>query len=244
LAERVAALQRPETRAALLADEASTGSPVAKVLMSRWNRIFPLGDPPDYEPHPDSSVAAVAARDRRRPEEVALDWLLEDDGMALLFAPLGSYVDQDHEVIREMISHPASIVGLSDGGAHCGLICDASFPTYLLTHWTRDRTRGELLPLELVVHKQTGATAAAYGLTDRGTLVPGMKADLNVIDVDALHLHAPEIITDLPAGGRRLVQRVDGYRWTVQSGRITFENGQATGARPGKVIRRESSNGG
>ena len=199
---------------------------------------------PTTSPIPDSSIAAVAAREGRRPEEVALDWLLEDDGKALLFAPLGSYVDQDHEVIREMISHPASIVGLSDGGAHCGLICDASFPTYLLTHWTRDRTRGELLPLELVVHKQTGATAAAYGLTDRGTLAPGMKADVNVIDVDALHLHAPEIITDLPAGGRRLVQRVDGYRWTVQSGQVTFEDGHPTGARPGSVIRREPSTGG
>ena len=244
LADRVAAMSAPDFRSRIVDEEFQTRDVAARFLARNWAGIYRLGDPPDYEPHPDSSVAAVAARDRRRPEEVALDWLLEDDGMALLFAPLGSYVDQDHEVIREMISHPASIVGLSDGGAHCGLICDASFPTYLLTHWTRDRTRGELLPLELVVHKQTGATAAAYGLTDRGTLAPGMKADMNVIDVDALHLHAPEIITDLPAGGRRLVQRVDGYRWTVQSGRITFEDGHATGARPGSVIRREPSTGG
>ena len=136
-----------------------------------------------------------------------------------------------------MIEHPASIVGLSDGGAHCGLICDASFPTYLLTHWTRDRTRGDKLPLELVVHKQTKATADVYGLGDRGVLEPGMLADLNVIDLDALHLHVPHMVFDLPAGGRRLVQYVDGYRHTVQSGEATFVDGEPTGARPGRVVR-------
>jgi N-acyl-D-amino-acid deacylase len=139
-----------------------------------------------------------------------------------------------------MTSHPASLAGLSDGGAHCVLICDASFPTYLLTHWTRDRTRGDLLPLELVVHKQTGATANAYGLTDRGTLAPGKKADVNVIDVDGLRLYKPEIINDLPADGRRLVQRVDGYCCTVQSGEVTFEAGEATGLRPGTLVRRRA----
>ena len=235
---RVAALRDPELRARVLDEEFRTRDRSAAFLARNWAGIYRLGDPPDYEPRPDTSIAATAERERRRPEEVALDWLLEDEGKALLFAPLGSYVDQDHEVIREMINHPASVVGLSDGGAHCGLICDASFPTYLLTHWTRDRTRGDLLPLERVVHKQTGATANAYGLTDRGTLAVGMKADLNVIDVDALRLYKPEIINDLPAGGRRLVQRVDGYRYTVQTGEVTFEAGEATGARPGSVVRR------
>lgn len=168
---------------------------------------------------------------------MVLDWLLEQDGKALLFSPLGSYVDGDHDAIRSMIEHPASAVGLSDGGAHCGLICDASFPTYLLTHWARDRTRGEQLPLELVVHKQTKATADVYGLGDRGVLAPGKRADINVIDLDALHLHVPEMAFDLPAGGRRLIQPVDGYRWTVQSGEVTFVDGEPTGARPGTVVR-------
>ena len=136
-----------------------------------------------------------------------------------------------------MIEHPASAVGLSDGGAHCGLICDASFPTYLLTHWARDRTRGEKLPLELVVHKQTKATADVYGLGDRGVLQAGKRADVNVIDLEGLRLHVPEMIFDLPAGGRRLVQPVDGYRWTVQHGEVTFADGAPTGARPGRVVR-------
>ena len=240
LGARVAALRDPETRARLIDEEFRTRDRSAAYLARNWAGIYRLGDPPDYEPRPDSSIAATAEREGRRPEEVAVDWLLEDGGKALLFAPLGSYVDQDHEAIREMISHPASVAGLSDGGAHCGLICDASFPTYLLTHWTRDRTRGDRLPLELVVHKQTGATANAYGLTDRGTLAPGKKADVNVIDVDGLRLYKPEIINDLPADGRRLVQRVDGYCYTVQSGEVTFEAGEATGLRPGTLVRRRA----
>jgi N-acyl-D-amino-acid deacylase len=237
LAERVARLRDPEVRATLLAEEPQTRNPIALHLVTNWGQIFRLGEDCDYEPPTEESVAGVAAREGRRPEEVALDWLLEQDGKAFLFAPLGSYVDGDHEAIRTMIEHPASAVGLSDGGAHCGLICDASFPTYLLTHWTRDRTRGEHLPLELVVHKQTKATADVYGLGDRGSIEVGKRADLNVIDLDALRLHVPEMIFDLPAGGRRLIQPVDGYRTTVQSGEITFVDGEATGARPGTVIR-------
>jgi N-acyl-D-aspartate/D-glutamate deacylase len=238
LDRRVARLRDPEFRAALLAEHFESRDRAAAFLAQNWMQMYRLGDPPEYEPSPDDSVAATAAREGRRPEEVVLDWLLEDDGKALLFAPLGSYVDNDHEAIREMLGHPASILGLSDGGAHCGLICDASFPTYLLTHWVRDRTRGERLPLELVVHKQTGATARGYGLDDRGTIAPGKKADLNVIDLDRLHLHAPEMIYDLPAGGRRLVQHADGYRATVQTGQVTFEDGEHTGALPGAVVRR------
>ena len=237
LAERVAKLRDPEFRAQILAEEFQSHDRTAHFLAKNWAQMFRLGDPPDYEPAPETSVASTAQREGRRPEEVVLDWLLEDDGKALLFAPLGSYVDHDHEAIREMISHPSSAIGLSDGGAHCGLICDASFPSYLLTHWVRDRTRGERLPLELVVHKQTQATARAYGMTDRGVIAEGKKADLNVIDLDAMHLHAPDMVFDLPAGGRRLVQRVDGYVATVQTGEVTFENGESTGARPGRVVR-------
>ena len=237
LAERVAELRKPAVRAALLADEMSTSNSIAKTLMSRWELMFPLGADPDYEPEPASSAAAVAASTGRRPEEVVLDWLLERDGTALIFAPLASYVDGDHEAIREMMVHPTSAVGLSDGGAHCGLICDASFPTYLLTHWVRDRTRGPRLPLEQAVHLQTGRTAATYGFDDRGTIEAGKRADLNLIDLDALTLHAPEMVFDLPAGGRRLVQRADGYRATIVAGEITFRDGVATGARPGGLVR-------
>ncbi|HEX2849123.1 MAG TPA: amidohydrolase family protein [Acidimicrobiales bacterium] len=237
LAERVARLRRPDVRARLLSEQAETGSAVARILMSRWADIFPLGDPPDYEPAPSTSVAAVAEREGRRPEEVVLDWLLADDGHALLFAPLASYVDRDHDAIREMMVHPRSVLGLGDGGAHCGLICDASMPTTLLTHWVRDRSRGERIPLEDAVRLQTARPAATYGFTDRGTIEPGKRADLNLIDIDALRLHAPEMVFDLPAGGRRLVQRVDGYRATVVAGEVTFVDGEPTGARPGRLIR-------
>jgi N-acyl-D-amino-acid deacylase len=237
LPERVAALRDPEVRARLLGEEPQTRNRIALRMVTNWTEIFRLGADCDYEPAPEESVAGVARREGRTEQEVVLDWLLEQDGEAFLFAPLGSYVDKNHDAIRTMIEHPASAVGLSDGGAHCGLICDASFPTYLLTHWTRDRTRGDRLPLELVVHKQTKATADVYGLGDRGVVEPGKRADLNVIDLDGLHLHAPHMVFDLPAGGRRLVQPVDGYRWTVQSGEVTFEDGAATGARPGRVVR-------
>jgi N-acyl-D-aspartate/D-glutamate deacylase len=237
LAERVARLRQPEVRAQLLAEAPGTTNRIALALMSNWTHIFPLGDPPDYEPVPEHSVSATAAREGRRPEEVVYDWLLERDGRELLFAPLANYVDCNFDALREMMLHPRTVLGLSDGGAHCGLICDASMPTYLLTHWARDRKRGERIPLEHAVRLQTGNTAAVYGLTDRGTLEVGKKADINVTDLDALRLHAPEMIFDLPAGGRRLVQRVDGYRATLVSGEVTFEYGEQTGALPGRLVR-------
>jgi N-acyl-D-aspartate/D-glutamate deacylase len=237
LAERVARLRDARVRAQLLAEEPSTDNPIARALMSNWTHIFPLGDPPDYEPAPQTSVAATAAREGRRPEEVVYDWMLERDGHELLFAPLANYVDGNFDALREMMLHPRTLLGLSDGGAHCGLICDASMPTYLLTHWARDRHRGERIDLEKVVHMQTGNTAAVYGFDDRGSVEVGKKGDLNVIDFDALRLHAPEMVFDLPASGRRLIQRVDGYRATVVAGEVTFENGEPTGVRPGKLIR-------
>jgi N-acyl-D-aspartate/D-glutamate deacylase len=237
LAERVARLRDPELRARLLGEEASTGNLIARTLMSRWDQMFPLGDPPEYEPAPDTSVAATAEREGRSPEAVVLDWLLERDGKALVFAPLASYVDRDHEALREMMTHPRTVLGLSDGGAHCGLICDASMPTYLLTHWVRDRTRGPRLGLEETVRMQTGRTAAVYGLDDRGVLAPGKRADINVVDLDGLRLHAPEMVFDLPAGGRRLVQHVDGYKATMCAGAVTFTDGEPTGERPGGLVR-------
>jgi len=237
LAERVARLARPDVRAALTAEEPATRNPIARGLMQRWGQIFRLGDPPDYEPPSSASIASAAAREGRSPEEVALDWLLEQDGKAFLFAPLASYVDHDHEAIREMITHPATTLGLSDGGAHCGLICDVSMPSYLLTHWVNGRTRGERLGLEHAVSLQTSRTAAAYGFADRGVLEPGKRADVNLIDLDGMALHAPEMVFDLPAGGRRLIQRADGYVATLVAGQVTMEHGEPTGERPGRLVR-------
>jgi N-acyl-D-amino-acid deacylase len=230
-------LRTPEVRDALLAEEPRTRQSSAAYLATAWHQMYRLGIEPDYEPTRESSALLTAEREGRPPQAVVLDWLLEENGEALLFSPLGSYVDHDHEAIRTMLLHPASIAGLSDGGAHCGLICDASFPTYLLTHWARDRTRGELLPVEHVVHKQTQATAVAYGILDRGVLAPGMLADVNVIDHAAMRLHRPRMVYDLPAGGRRLLQDVDGYRFTVKAGEVTFVDGQVTAARPGRTLR-------
>ena len=237
LAERVAQLRKPEVRERLLAEGPDTKNLIAVGLMTRWNQMFPLGDPPDYEPPAERSVAATAEREGRRPEEVVYDWLLERDGKALLFAPLASYVECDHEALLEMMQHPSSVLGLADGGAHCGLICDVSMPTYLLTHWVRDRSRGARLPLETAVKLQTHDTAAAYGMSDRGVLAPGKKADVNVIDLDGMALHAPHMVFDLPSGGRRLVQRADGYVATIVNGEPITENGTPTGALPGRLVR-------
>jgi N-acyl-D-aspartate/D-glutamate deacylase len=237
LADQVARLRRPEVRAQLLSEEPTVTNIIYRTLMSRWEQIFPLGDPPGYEPTAAESIAGLAERDGRDEKEVALDLLLEQDGAAFLFAPLANYVDLDHDAMREMMTHEATVVGLSDGGAHCGLICDVSFPTYLLTHWVRDRDRGERLDLEDAVRFQSADTADAYGLTDRGRITVGRRADLNLIDLDALSLEAPEMIFDLPGGGRRLIQRATGYVMTIQHGEITFENGRATGARPGRLVR-------
>jgi N-acyl-D-aspartate/D-glutamate deacylase len=237
LGERVATLSRPDVREALLAEAPGTNNPIAIGLMQRWEQIFPLGDPPDYEPPRSASVAGVAERDGSDPQAVVLDWLLERDGQAFLFAPLASYHDHDHEALREMMTNPNTVLGLSDGGAHCGLICDVSMPTYLLTHWVKGRVRGERLGLEQAVSLQTSRTAAAYGFTDRGAISSGLRADLNLIDLEAMHLHAPEMAFDLPAGGRRLIQRADGYVATLVAGEVTMEDGEATGARPGGLVR-------
>ena len=237
LAEKVALLRDPAFRATLLSEAPDTSAPVAAYLATAWKQIYRLGDPPDYEPPAEASAAAVAEREGRTPAEVVIDWLTEHDGQSFLFSPLGNYVANDHEALREMLTHPATIPGASDGGAHCGLICDASFPTYLLTHWARDRSRGPKLQLEQAVRLQTSNTAAAYGMSDRGRIEPGWVADVNVIDFDGLHLHAPRMAFDLPAGGRRLLQDVDGYLHTIKSGEVTFTDGQPTGARPGKLLR-------
>jgi N-acyl-D-amino-acid deacylase len=201
------------------------------------DRLYLLGDPPDYEPTPDRTVAAIARDRGEDPLATLYDLMLESNATAMLMLPFYNYSDGNHDAIREMLTHPAGVLGLSDGGAHCGLICDASYPTFLLTHWARDRHRGKKLSLEYVVRKQCHDTAQLFGLTDRGTIEVGKKADINVIDMDALTLHPARMAYDLPAGGRRLVQGASGYAATIVSGTVTRRDGVDTGARPGRLVR-------
>ncbi len=241
LAERVAQMLDPVVRERILAEpfDSLPGRMPAFItaLLASLDRVFPLGDPPDYEPAPESSVAAVAAGMGRDPMALMYDLLLELEGRALLFAPAANYSDFNYESTLAMLRHPHTVVGLGDGGAHCGSICDGGFPTYLLTHWTRDRTRGERLPLEWAVRRYTRAPAELIGLTDRGLIAPGMKADVNVIDHAGLYLAPPHIVHDLPAGGRRLMQTAKGYVATIVSGQIVIEHDQATGVLPGRLVR-------
>jgi N-acyl-D-aspartate/D-glutamate deacylase len=241
LAERLVRLRDPEVRRTILADQPSPEivsrlPPLWQSLTTRWDGIFLMGNPPDYEPPPEQSVAAVAKREGRTPEEVAYDYITAGADK-LLFFPVANYVGGDHAPVREMLLDPDTVLGLSDGGAHCGAIIDASVPTYMLTHWGRDRARGPGLPLELLVKRQTSETAGFFGITDRGVLKPGMRADINIIHFDKLMLHMPEIVNDLPAGGRRFIQKVDGYEATIVAGIPVFERGVHTGALPGKLIR-------
>jgi N-acyl-D-aspartate/D-glutamate deacylase len=205
--------------------------------VTKWDRIFPLGDPPDYEPPAETSVAARAAREGRNPAEVAYDMLLEKGGKAILYRPLSNYTYGTLDTVRDMMCHPNALIGLGDGGAHVGILSDASAITYMLTHWARDRTRGPKLPLAWAIKRLTSDNARAIGLNDRGVIRRGAKADINVIDFDRLRLHAPEVVYDLPSGGRRLIQKVDGYEATIVSGEVVNREGKATGKLPGRLVR-------
>jgi N-acyl-D-aspartate/D-glutamate deacylase len=233
--DRLNKLRDPDVRKKILAEEHTEA--MYKRRVANFENLYPLGDPPDYEPAPEDSIAGRAGRAGQDPAAFAYDYLLGDNGTAMLYRPLYNYADQNHDVLREMLLDRDTVPGLSDGGAHYGYICDTSFPTYLLTHWARDRTRGEKIPLEDLVKWQTQDTAATVGLNDRGQLKPGYKGDLNIIDFAKLKLHAPRIVNDLPAGGRRLGQSADGYVATIVSGVVTYQHGVATGALPGKLIR-------
>ena len=241
-AQRLARLRDASVRAAILAEPVSEAllsiqPPLQRPIASNWERMYVLGDPPDYEPTTERSIAAMAAAAGVSAQEFAYDYLVGGDGGRMLFYPVTNYVHGDHDVIRAMLTDPATVLGLSDGGAHCGLICDSSLSSYMLTHWARDRSRGPGLPLERVVQRQTSETADFFGFADRGRLAPGLKADVNMIDFAALRLHHPEMIYDLPAGGTRLVPRVDGYAATLVAGVPIFERGVETGARPGRLVR-------
>ncbi|MCG6951032.1 MAG: amidohydrolase family protein [Betaproteobacteria bacterium] len=206
---------------------------VAKLL----ERTFRFREPLDYEPDPARGVVAVARAAQRDPFDVALEWLLENDGRALLLHTFENYYDGNLEAVREMLEDPATVCGLADAGAHVGLLCDAGAPTTMLTHWARDRSRGPRLPLEKLVRKQTRDTALAYGLRDRGLVAAGYKADFNLIDFARLRARLPQLVYDLPAGGRRLIQRAEGYRATFVAGVEVMRDGEPTGALPGKLIR-------
>ena len=239
LAERVLRLADPALRARLIREAATPPENWRLASITRdFHKLYPLGrDHANYEPRFEDSVAGIAKATNRSPEEVAYDLMLEDGGKKKFYFPLYNYSDNNLDVVREMLSNPATLLGLGDAGAHCGYICDASYPTYLITHWSRDRERGPKLGLEFLVHAQTQRNARGLGMHDRGALLPGMKADINLIDYDKLNLGAPQMTYDLPAGGRRLVQNATGYEATFVSGELVMEKGKATGALPGRLVR-------
>ena len=235
-----AALKGDGFREKLLSEKPFPLWDFADMITQSFHKMFPLRDGTAYEPTESESVAAIAERTGRTPQEVAWDVLMENDGNGMLYFPLFNYSDGNLDVLHEMHSSDLTFMGLSDGGAHCGAICDAGMPTFMLTHWTRDRSRGTI-PLERIVHRQTQETAQFYGMNDRGVIAPGYLADVNIIDYDALSLGRPQVVYDLPAGGRRLLQHASGYRFTIKRGQIVFEEGEATGVLPGQLVRGEQS---
>ncbi len=236
LDEKLAELRKPEVQAALLAEQTAIPEGLGREIVTGFHKLFRLGDPANYEPTPDRSFASLATERGCSPQQVALEALLEKDGRALIYHPLFNYLPGNLDYVAEMLEHPHTVMGLGDAGAHCGVICDASFPTTLLQHWGRDRERGTL-PVERLVSMQTRETAELVGLHDRGVIAPGYKADVNVIDFDELAVHEPHVVNDLPAGGRRLVQEASGYLCTIVSGTVAFEDGIPTGALRGTLIR-------
>ena len=247
--ERLRELRKPEVKATLIGDgtvrtdglpkDAPIPPAMVQFLVASTFKMFAMGNGHEYEPDPSESIAGRASATGKTEAELIYDALMDLNGRGLLYFPLFGYATGSFDAIRETMMNPSTGLSLADGGAHCGAICDASTPTYMLMHWVRDRSRGERIPLEFAVRSQTYETAKQYGLHDRGVLATGMKADVNVIDFDNLTLTAPEVRYDFPANGRRLVQGASGYKMTIASGQVIFENGEATGALPGKLIRGE-----
>ena len=236
LGERVAAMRDPQVRARILSDDPTECNTWSLLSRIGYARMFRFARPLNYTPAREDSIEAIAAREGRTAAEVAYDMLLEDDGHDFIFACIVNYANYDLEAVKTMYSREHVIPGLSDGGAHVAFISDASFPTFLFSYWGRDRDDGRL-PLEQLVRRQTREPARFAGLHDRGVIAPGMKADLNVIDFPNLGLERPEMVVDLPAGGRRLLQKARGYVATVKAGAVTYRNGEATGALPGGLVR-------
>ena len=244
--ERVAQLRRPDVREHILGEHPATDDPVQvftqAALVGLLPSCFVLGTEPDYEQPASQSLGAIAERTGTSVEAVAYDALLAGDASTMLLLPLFNYADANHDALYQQMQDPVAIVGLADGGAHCGAICDASIPTYVLTHWVRDRTRGPRVDLADAVRRLTSQPADLYGLADRGRIVEGLRADINVIDLDNLRLNAPRAVKDLPAGGTRLLQDASGYRATVVHGEVTRRDGADTGLRPGRLLRHHSAN--
>lgn len=239
--EKLARLRDPAVRAQLTDMVALMGSAQydtrTAYLTQSFHKMYALGAEPDYEPPQSQSIAAIAQRDGRTPLEVAYDMLMDLDGKGIVYFPSFNYAYNDLSQLHTELQHPRTMISLADGGAHCGYICDVSMPTYMLTHWARDRHRGPTLPLELMVQRQTRDTARIYGMEDRGLLQPGYLADINIIDFDRLRIPPPYVAFDLPAGGRRLVQTAEGYRATLKAGETIMEDGERTGALPGRLVR-------
>ena len=236
--ERIARMKDPAVREAIITEESGgRGGEMADLFLRGWHKMFRLGDPPNYEPDRSECFAERAKAEGRRPEDIAYDTLLEFDGHGLIYFPLLNYAEYGFEPVREMLEAPYTHFSGSDGGAHCGVICDVSLPTYNMAYWGRDRKKGGLLPLEWLVHRQTQSTASLHGLADRGVLAPGYRADINLIDFDELGVDAPRMAWDLPTGARRLIQRATGYRMTMKSGVPILENGETTGDLPGRLLR-------
>ena len=231
-------LRDPAIKAQLLSEESVIQGGLMQDLPRLMGQVFPLGDVPNYEPLPEDSIAGIAKARGQDVMEVMYDLLVDNDGKELFYQPLGGYQGFSLEGQKKLLEHPNVLFGLSDGGAHCGVIADAGMPTFIMTHWGRDRTRGDLMSLEFIVESLTSKTAKAFGMFDRGEITEGKIADINIIDFDALRLHRPEAVFDLPAGGRRLVQRADGYDMTIKAGEVIFKAGEHTGALPGKLVRR------
>ena len=241
LAERVAALGDPERKARILAEPTGHGFARLFRLMDEGRKIWLMTDPPDYEPDPKDSLHAQAIARGLSPWSYVYDALLQNQGKSLLYTPFANYADNNLDCCRDMILHKDTVMGLGDGGAHVGTICDASFITSLLTHWGRDRSRGAGIDLPTLIKCQARDTARAVDLQDRGTLEKGMRADVNIIDFDNLNVRLPEIVNDLPAGGARLQQRADGYQMTIVNGQPTYIDGEATDALPGRLVRKQVS---
>jgi N-acyl-D-aspartate/D-glutamate deacylase len=243
LADLKRELAKREVRAQILAehdlpvDKSVQFDGLGPALCMITDRVYVMGDNVDYEPTPEMSVKALAAAAGVDPLEMAYDLLNENNGDSFLMFPTLNYVDGNHDAIHEMLTHPSAISALSDGGAHVRMICDASIPTYMLTHWARDRARGPRISVEEAVRLQTSVTAEVIGLDDRGVIAPGKRADVNVIDFDRLRLNFPHSVADLPAGGSRLLQSADGYVATIVAGEVTRRDGADTGARPGRLVR-------
>lgn len=241
LAERLVALADPARKARILAEPTGPGFMRLFRLMDEGRKIWLMTDPPNYEPDPKDSLNAQALARGLDPWSYVYDTLLQNQGKAMLYTPFANYAEDNLDCCRDMILHKDTVMGLGDGGAHVGTICDASFITSLLTHWGRDRTRGEGIDLPTLIKCQARDTARAVDLTDRGTLEVGMQADVNIIDFDNLRVRLPEIVNDLPAGGARLQQRADGYAMTIVKGQPTYIDGQATDALPGRLVRKTDS---